>query len=106
MIKQILKFLSFLTSLFLLFWFLNNGFLVEPVWQPIQAAFFAGICCIFFKYRKIKLSYWFIFIGFLYLVSAVLEIFKVLIYPEIAASSGFGVLVILIISRVFRKDRG
>ncbi len=103
MIKPITTILKF-TILFLVFWFLNNGFLIEPKWVPIQAAFFALISMIMIKYKKIELKYWFYLVGLSYVASGVLEIFKIQTFPEVMASTGFGVLEILIISRVLVRS--
>lgn len=87
--------------LFLFFWFLNSGFSYEQIWLIVQASFFAIISLFIFKYKNIKLMYWFLLIGLFYLTSMVLEIFKIGTLPEILASTGFGILTILIISEAF-----
>ncbi len=103
MIELLIKISKFVI-LFLFYWFLNNGFLVEPLWLPIQAAFFTAITAVIFKYTKVKLVFWFYLIGFCYITSMVLEILKVFVLPNIAASTGFGILVILIISRLLKRS--
>ena len=90
-------------SLFMLFWFLNNGFLMTPSWQPIQAIFFTAVTVIIFKYTKIKLKYWFCLIGLLYIISAVLEVLKVHIFSDVMASTGFGILIIVVLVGSLRR---
>lgn len=104
MIKIILnkiKVFVFFIFLFLFYWFLNSGFLIDPSWLIIQAIFFTIMSRLIFINQKISLSHWFLFIALLYFVSAILEIFNIAVFPEIASSSGFGVLVILVVSRLF-----
>lgn len=106
MIKTIVKYIRFLIVflfLFATYWFLNSGFLANPLWLPVQAGFFAMISFFIFKYRRLKLILWFIVVGFFYIASSLFEIFQFPDLSVIAASTGFGVLVILIVSQVFKK---
>ncbi len=91
-------------GLFMTFWLLNNGFLIEPIWQPIQAAFFTLITVVIFKYIKVKLIYWFYLVGVFYVASAIFDFFKILIIPDIMASTGFGILVIVIVVRFLKRS--
>jgi hypothetical protein len=103
MIKKIIKF-SKIIWLFVIFWFLNSGFSIKPIWQPIQAGFFAGVVIIMFKYTRIKLIHWVCLVGLCYVLSAILEIFNVQIFPDITANTGFGILVILVIHHFLKRS--
>src|SRR5438552_3952026 len=103
MIKKVITSLKFV-GLFLIFWGLNNGFLIEPLWQPVQAIFFACVTLAMFKYSKVKLIYWIYLVGLFYLLAMVMEISKVLILPNILASTGFGILVILVMLRSLKRS--
>lgn len=107
MIKKIfnkIKFILGYLMVFIFFWYLNSGFLAGEIWLPLQALFFTIICYFILKVRKLRLIHWFVFIASLYFSSAILEIFKVQVFPEIIASSGFGVLVILIAPRILVRS--
>lgn len=90
-----------LTSVF--FWLLNNGFSSDNLRLTGQAIFFALVSLIVFKYKKLSLQHWFLITTLFYLVSMVLEMFKIVPYSEIFANTGFGILTIVIASEVFTR---
>jgi len=102
-IKYSKKTVAFL-SLFILFWFLNSGFLTYSWWLVAQAGLFTVITFVIVKHQKIKLFFWFVIIGLLYILSSIFEIFKLIEMSVIAASTGFGILAVLII--FFSLKRG
>lgn len=106
MIKKIIKkgrILVLFLSLFAFYWFLNSGFLANPFWLPLQAVLFTCTTFLAFKYKQIKLAFWFSLVGSLYILSSVLEIFKYQQFSVMAASTGFGILVILIVSNLLKQ---
>ncbi len=84
-------------SLFILFWFLNSGFLTYSWWLVTQAGLFTVVTFVIVKHQKIKLFFWFVIIGSLYILSSIFEIFKLMEMSVIAASTGFGILIVLIV---------
>lgn len=106
MIKKLIPYVKNLAIQILLFafyWFVNSGFLTNPLWLPLQAALFTVITLLMFRYRRIKLSYWFVAIVLLYALSATFEIFKLSQLSIMAASSGFGILTIVILFEVLKN---
>ena len=97
------KNLSVSILLFALFWFVNSGFLTETLWLLVQAGLFTVVTLLIFKYQKIKLAHWFLVIVFLYVSSAVFEIFELPQISIMAASSGFGILTIVILFQVLKN---
>lgn len=106
MINKLIKHIK-IPALFLvvfaLYWFVNSGFLTDPLWLVMQAGLFTVVTFIIFKYRKIKLIYWFLVIGIFYVLSSVFEIFELGEMSVIAASTGFGILIISILVNSLRQ---
>jgi hypothetical protein len=106
MIRKIIRYIQapvIFLLLFAFYWFLNSGFLTDPLWLPIQASLFTVITLFIFRYQKIKLVFWFLAIGLLYISTAVFEILQLRQASIMAASTGFGVLVIVILFQVFKS---
>ncbi len=90
---------------FILFFFLNTGFYEEPLWLVLQAAFFALVAVLMFlgKIRKT----WLIYFSFVLFVGMVISIlFEGVFVAEILGSTGFGLIIILLVSYLprFVKD--
>ena len=88
--------LVFIVS-FIVFFFLNTGFYEKPLWLVIQAVFFALVVVFIFleKIKKIWLIYFFLalFVG---MVISIL--FENVFVAEVLGSTGFGLVIILLIS--------
>ncbi len=91
-------------TIFTFYWFLNSGFLADPLWLPIQAAMFTVITLFISRYKKTKLSFWFLTTGLFYVGSFIFEVVKLREMSVVSASTGFGILVIVILFRVFERD--
>ena len=96
--------LVFIVS-FIIFFFLNTGFYEEPLWLVLQAVFFAFVVVFMFikKVRRI----WLIYSALVFFVGMVVSIlFESVFLAEVLGSTGFGLVIILLISYLprFIKD--
>lgn len=101
MYKKIFKLFAIII-LFLIFWFLSNGFLVN-ILGVVESVFFTAIVVIVFKYKEIKLKFWIYCVIALYATSAITEILKMATFPDVVASLGFGILIIAILVNSLRR---
>ena len=90
---------------FLVFFFLNTGFYEEPLWLVFQAVFFA-LVVVFMFLKKVR-RIWLIYSALVFFIGMVVSIlFESVFVAEILGSTGFGLVIILLISYLphFIKD--
>ena len=95
--------LVFIVS-FIIFFFLNTGFFEKPLWLVLQAAFFALVVLLLFlnRLKRLWLIYFF-FALFMGMVASIL--FENVFVAEVFGSTGFGLIIILLISYLPRFVR-
>lgn len=104
-VLSLTKWLVLAIFLFFLFWFINSGFFSQPFWLPLQAFFFMLVTLVMMFVRA-PVSIWFLVIAAFFLLSALLEIFNLAVLSEIAGSTGFGILALVVIWQLTKVLRG
>ena len=101
---QFVKPLLVFVGSFIAFFFLNTGFYERPLWLVLQAAFFALVAVLMFlgKIKKIWLIYFFLV---LFVGMAISILFENVFVAEVLGSTGFGLVIILLISYLPRLVR-
>jgi len=95
--------LVFIVS-FIIFFFLNTGFFEKPLWLVFQAVFFA-LVVVFMFLKKVR-RIWLIYSALVFFVGMVVSIlFENVFVAEVLGSTGFGLVIILLISYLPRFVR-
>ena len=94
---RFLRLVPVFLGFFILFFFLNTGFYEKPLWLVLQATFFALVAVLMFL-RKIKKVWLIYFFFFLFVGMVVSILFEGVFVAEVLGSTGFGLIIILLIS--------
>lgn len=99
MAKKVIKLLLILVLVLPVLFFLNTGFYADSPWKTFQTIGFSAVFSISLVWPVLR-KYFLILSAVLLIIMAVVFIFGELLWAEISGSSGFGLILLLLLSYI------